>query len=202
LNINDMEGVVPQIWKAAASPSGEVNSNYGYLMFDSEYHSQIDNAIAELKNNMWSRRAVAIYTRPSMWVDYNRNGMSDFMCTNVVQYFIRFSPNDPQIPRLFAKVDMRSNDAWAGYRNDYAWQLFMFRYVHSALKTCYRSIKQAAIIWNVGSLHVYERNFDLVQHYIETGNHIPGPEQLMKTRRALVERGIIREKANDSTGTG
>lgn len=202
LNINDMEQPIPTIWKLAAGKDGRVNSNYGYLVFDPENHSQADNCIVELRNNQWSRRAVMIYTRPSMWVEYNADGMSDFMCTNAVQYFIRESPNEPGLLRLFCKVDMRSNDAWAGYRNDYAWQVFIFNYMHSALQRTYSGLKRGAIIWNVGSLHVYERNFDLIQHYIDTGNHIPSPEELMVTRKSLVEKGVIREKENDSQSVG
>ena len=41
---------------------------------------------------------------------------NDFICTNAVSYYIRNS-------KLETVVQMRSNDAWAGYRNDYAWQL-------------------------------------------------------------------------------
>jgi len=193
LNINDMDPPIPQIWSAAAGDNGEVNSNYGYLVFDPKNHNQADNCIFELRRNQWSRRAIMIYTRPSMWYEFEKNGMSDFMCTNGVQYFIRQNPGETDVLRLFAKVDMRSNDAWAGYRNDYAWQMFIFKYVYAALKTTYSNLKPGAIIWDCGSLHVYERNFDLVQHYIDTGDPIPSPEDLMPTRRGLVEKGIIRE---------
>jgi thymidylate synthase len=197
LNVNDIPPPIPKIWQAVASPGGFINSNYGYLAFDSGNGFQIDNCVQELISNPWSRRAVAIYTRPSMWTDYNAHGMSDFICTNTVQYFLRQNPQeelvDPDVLRFFARVDMRSNDAWAGYRNDYAWQRFIYDYMYSILKRTYPRLKRAAIIWSCGSLHVYERNFDLVQHFIDTGDYIPHPDKLILTRKRLVEEGKLRE---------
>lgn len=195
LNVNDIEKPVPKIWKKVSSPLGLINSNYGFLIFDPMNFSQLENCILELRNNVSSRRAVMIYTRPSMWIEYNRDGMSDFICTNTVQYFIRQSPSEGEtnIVRLFAKVDMRSNDAWAGYRNDYAWQLFIFNHMYSALRKHYINLRRGAIIWNCGSLHVYERNFDLVQHYINTGDYTPHPDTLIITRAKLIKEGIIRQ---------
>jgi len=77
--------------------------------------------------------------------------MSDFMCTNAVQYLIRDDV-------LNVIVQMRSNDVVFGYRNDFAWQ----DYVASLLETALRCDGRK-IIWNVGSLHVYERHFSLVE---------------------------------------
>lgn len=195
LNVNDMEEPVPKIWKQVASPKGEINSNYGYLVFDPTNFSQLENCFNELRNNASSRRAIMIYTRPSMWIEFTRDGMSDFICTNTVQYFIRQSPSEGEtnIVRLFAKVDMRSNDAWAGYRNDYAWQLFIFNHMYSALRKHYINLRRGAIIWNCGSLHVYERNFDLVRHYIDTGDYAPHPDALIITRAKLIKEGVIRQ---------
>jgi thymidylate synthase len=193
LNINDMESPIPQIWQSVASDEGFVNSNYGYLLFDPKNESQLDNCIVELKQNPYSRRAVAIYTRPSIWKEYNYHGMSDFICTNTVQYFLRQSPNEIDILRLFARVDMRSNDAWAGYRNDFAWQFYILNYMHSKLKDSFPKLKRGAIIWCCGSLHIYERNFDLVQHYIDTGDYAPHLEKLMVTRRRMVQEGVLKE---------
>ena len=106
----------------------------------------------ELTTNPNSRRAVMIYTRPSMWTDYNEDGMSDFMCTNAVQYMIR----DEQ---LVAVVQMRSNDVVFGYNNDYAWQWYIANQLSDELK-----LKTwPKIIWHVGNLHVYERHFDKVK---------------------------------------
>lgn len=193
LNIKDMDPPIPKMWTDIASDEGLVNSNYGFLVFDQANHNQYSNCFTELRTNKWSRRAVMIYTRPSIWNEYKHHGMSDFICTNTVQYFIRRGLGDNS-DRLFAKVDMRSNDAWSGYRNDYAWQMFVFNSLFNSLKKHYPDLLRGAIIWNCGSLHLYERNFDLVSHFIDTGEFAPHPQDLMETRNRLVKEGIIREE--------
>lgn len=157
LRVDDIPGDVPKIWQQVASKGGLINSNYGYLVWHEKNFSQYQNVLLELKSNPNSRRAVMIYTRPSMHYEYNADGMSDFICTNAVQYQIRDG-------RLHAVVQMRSNDAWAGYRNDYAWQV----YVQNALADDL-GLLPGDITWQVGNLHLYERQFYLVEHYAKTG---------------------------------
>jgi thymidylate synthase len=152
LFVEDIPGKTPAIWQQVASKHGKINSNYGWAIWHSKNYCQYENVLHELMNFPNSRRAVMIYTRPSMWDDYNENGMSDFMCTNAVQYMIR----DGQ---LVAVVQMRSNDVVFGYRNDYAWQ----RYVADQLTKALGLDVEPKIIWHVGSLHVYERHFDKVK---------------------------------------
>ena len=151
LNVNDIPGDVPAIWKAIATPDGRINSNYGWCIFSEENGSQYDNVLKELKQNPDSRRATMIYTRPSMHTDYNKDGMSDFMCTNAVGYLIRNN-------RLHAHVSMRSNDVIFGYKNDYSWQKYVLDKLAFDL-----NIELGDIYWNVTSLHVYEKHFHLVK---------------------------------------
>ena len=150
LNVNDIPGGPPAIWKQVADKEGFINSNYGWCIWSPMNGSQYDNVIDELKKNPDSRRAVMIYTRPSMWNKYNINGMSDFMCINAVQYINRYG-------KLFAIVQMRSNDVVFGYKNDYAWQSYVLDKLCDEL-----NLMRGDIYWNAGSLHVYERHFDLV----------------------------------------
>ena len=152
LYVDDIPGITPAIWKQVASTEGKINSNYGWAIYSEDNGLQYLNVLDELTVNPNSRRAVMIYTRPTMWSDYNHNGMSDFMCTNAVQYMIR----DGQ---LVAVVQMRSNDVVFGYRNDYAWQ----KYVADMLTRDLGLDVEPKIIWNVGNLHVYERHFDKVK---------------------------------------
>jgi len=152
LYVDDIPGITPAIWKQVASTEGKINSNYGWAIYSEDNGLQYLNVLDELTKNPNSRRAVMIYTRPTMWSDYNHNGMSDFMCTNAVQYMIR----DGQ---LVAVVQMRSNDVVFGYRNDYAWQ----KYVADQLTKDLGLDVEPKIIWNVGNLHVYERHFDKVK---------------------------------------
>jgi thymidylate synthase len=150
LNVNDIPGGPPTIWKQVADKHGYINSNYGWCIFSKRNGSQYDNVVKELTAHPYSRRAVMIYTRPKMWEDYNLDGMSDFMCTNAVQYMIRYG-------RLNAVVQMRSNDVVFGYRNDYAWQKHVLQKLARDL-----GVVEGDIYWNAGSLHVYERHFNMV----------------------------------------
>jgi len=151
LNVNDIPGKVPEIWKQVADKDGYINSNYGWCIWSDENCNQYYKVYRELSINPESRRAIMIYTRPTMHEDYCKNGMSDFMCTNNVQYLIR---NDT----LHAIVNMRSNDVVFGFRNDWAWQDYVASLLQNAL-----NCKNRVIHWNVGSLHVYERHFNLVK---------------------------------------
>ena len=152
LYVDDIPGITPAIWQQVADRGGKINSNYGWAIYHKDNHLQYVRVFNELLHLPNSRRAVMIYTRPTMWEDYKRDGMSDFMCTNTVQYMIR---NE----QLVAIVQMRSNDVIFGYRNDYAWQ----KHVADTLTADLGLTKKPKIIWHVGSLHVYERHFDKVK---------------------------------------
>jgi thymidylate synthase len=187
LNVNDIPGGAPAIWKAVADKDGFINSNYGWCIYSNEnfskmeidahgivpekdvqrdetdqYYvaaSQYDAVAYELKKNPLSRRAVMIYTRPSMWLDYNKNGRSDFICTNSVGYVIRNGA-------LNAHVQMRSNDSIFGFRNDLAWQRHVLEKLAAEL-----DVEVGQIHWSVTSLHVYARHYYLVDHFIKTGKN-------------------------------
>jgi thymidylate synthase len=152
LFVDDIPGKTPAIWQQVADRAGKINSNYGWAVWHKDNYLQYAHVLNELTFSPNSRRAVMIYTRPSMWEDYNKDGMSDFMCTNAVQYMIR----DEQ---LVAIVQMRSNDVVFGYRNDYAWQ----KYVADRLSQDLKLTKEPGIVWQVGNLHVYARHFDKVK---------------------------------------
>lgn len=160
LYVKDIPGKTPAIWEAVADSDGKINSNYGYLIWSDENYEQYWKVLNELRANPNSRRAVMIYTRPSIWEEYNKNGMSDFICTNAVQYMIRDDT-------LIAVVQMRSNDSWAGYRNDWSWQDHVVKLLAAAL-----GIDNTKIIWHVGNLHLYQKQFYLADHYAKTNEPV------------------------------
>ena len=164
-NVNDIPGGTPEIWKMVADKNGMINSNYGWCIYSEENGYQFTKVVEELVKSPLSRRATMIYTRPSMHVDYNKNGMSDFMCTNVVQYYIRKG-------KLHASVYMRSNDAIFGYKNDWAWQRYVQKEVLQSINgKCNTVYDLGDLYWNVSSLHVYERHFKLVQEWAEENGY-------------------------------
>ena len=163
-NINDIHGIdkqPPAAWQYASDAYGNINSNYGHLVFSDKYHSQYERALEELWNNPDSRRAQMIYNRPSIWMEFDENGKSDFICTNAQTFYIRDGV-------LMMVSQMRSNDVVFGYKNDYAWaQHLMDRLVDDYNALAYlhgkEPIEKGMLTWQVMNLHVYERHFDLVK---------------------------------------
>ena len=167
-NINDIgdRDEPPAAWKYSANEHGEINSNYATLIYSDNYYRQYDMVLDELSTNMCSRRATMVYNRPSIWAEYNENNKNDFICTNAVTYYLRDGA-------IHAVVQMRSNDVVFGYKNDYAWQLFVLEQLVSDYNRCYldaawdadyrKEMTVGNITWQVQNLHVYERHFDLVK---------------------------------------
>jgi thymidylate synthase len=162
LLVADIPGDTPKIWRDHASSKGEINSNYGYLIFSKENGSQYNRVLSNILMNPGTRHGVMIYTRPSMHTDWTRDGMSDFVCTNTVQYFVRDG-------KLETVVQMRSNDVVFGYRNDYAWQVYVRDQLLADLKKFNRKLQVGRIVWNAASLHVYPRHHFLIDVFAETG---------------------------------
>ncbi len=156
-NVNDIPGGAPEIWKKVATPSGEINSNYGWCIWSSENFDQYENVLKDLKRDPSSRRAIMIYTRPDQHYTYTRGGMMDFCCTDAVQYFVRNG-------FLHCHVRMRSNDGYFGYRNDKAWQDYVLESLAKDL-----DLKVGIMLWTAGSLHFYQKDFYLLDHYDRTG---------------------------------
>jgi len=160
-NINklaEIYGKSPAAWQYSANDYGEINSNYGHLIFSKKFHKQYQQVLKELGEvNPDSRRASMIYQRPSIWREFKEDGKNDFICTNAVTYYIR----DEQ---LHCVVQMRSNDVVYGYRNDYAWQKYVLDKLEKDLYFGGHPLKSGGkIYWQVQNLHVYERHFDLVK---------------------------------------
>ena len=69
-NINDIYGSdrePPAAWGYSANNHGEINSNYGHLIYSDKYCNQYISAAVELITNPDSRRASMVYQRPSIW---------------------------------------------------------------------------------------------------------------------------------------
>jgi thymidylate synthase len=155
LFVDEIPGKTPAIWTQVADKNGMINSNYGYLIWHEDNFLQYEKVKDELEKNPLSRRAIMIYTRPEIWYQYNKDGMSDFICTNTVQYFNR---ND----KLHAVVQMRSQDSTFGYCNDWYWQKYVLDQLAIDL-----GLSVGDLHWNVGSLHVYERDFWCFEFYLK-----------------------------------
>lgn len=155
LNVYDISKT-PEIWRQVCDKNGFINSNYGYVIYSKENNEQYKNCLRTLRRDKDTRRAMMIYTRPSMQYEYNKNGMSDFMCTNTVQILIRDN-------KLNYILNQRSCDTIFGAKNDLFWARYVQAQLVNDLKDDYHELKVGDLIHQVGSLHVYERHFNLVK---------------------------------------
>jgi len=163
LSISDIPGTVPKIWKDVASKGGLINSNYGWCVWSESNGYQYNHCLEALLNDRNTRRASMIYTRPEMQSDFCRDGMSDFMCTNAVQYLIRDG-------KMHASVSMRSNDLVYGYKNDRAWAYHVLNDLiddYNSLVLESDRVELGNIYWNVGSLHIYSKHYHLIQKFFD-----------------------------------
>lgn len=155
LKVDDIPGETPTIWNQVSDNDGRINSNYGWCIYSANNGYQYSSALSHLIDDKNTRKAIMIYTRPSMQKDWNWNGMSDFMCTNNVQVFIRNN-------KLIYIVNQRSCDAVFGYPNDLAWHQHVYSQLIGDLKHKYAELKKSPIEYICGSLHVYPRHQNLL----------------------------------------
>jgi len=153
-------GKTAKIWLDVSSKDNKINSNYGYLIYSDENFNQYENCKKALIENASTRRAIMIYTRPSMQVEYNKDGMSDFICTNYHHFFIRKG-------KLHSIVSQRSSDAIFGLMNDYPWFAEVQQRLLKDLQEFYPELEMGFLQMNMDSLHVYERHFDLIQKIVK-----------------------------------
>ena len=156
------------IWSKICSDSGKVNSNYGWSVFSSENGngetSQYKYALHQLCDKPEGRQSVIYYGRPQMqwqWND-NINAKSDFTCTFCTQHFIRKN-------KLEYIVTMRSNDVIRGLHcGDLPWHGYVYNQLLVDIKMfTNRDPEIGSIHWNSGSLHIYERDFELLDKIID-----------------------------------
>jgi thymidylate synthase len=155
-----------EIWsKVCSQPGHMVNSNYGWCIFSKENgdqnNSQYDFALKQLIAHPEGRQSVCFYSRPAMQWEWNDNvhASHDFTCTFCTQHFIRNN-------KLEYIVNMRSNDLYFGTGPDFAWHCYVYQKMLGDLKAAGLDVDWGSIRWNAGSLHIYERHWDLLRDII------------------------------------
>lgn len=161
LFVKDIPGDTPKIWQMCADKDGKINSNYGWCIWSDENKNQFDSCIERLLNDHSTREACMIYNRPSMQTDCHENGMHDFMCTYSTQHFLNEVEGGNFT--LDYTVFMRSNDAVFGYCNDVLWHMYVQSMMIDRLRNEGLNVMHGKMIWNAGSLHVYERHFKFLE---------------------------------------
>ena len=164
LNVNDIPGGAPTIWKQVATSLGCINSNYGWCIFGEDNGKQYEHCLKSLLKDHMTRQAVMIYTRPQMQTDWNKNEMHDFMCTHYVHCFlneVQHPENNVEVYELKYIVYQRSCDAVFGFNNDFQWHKYVYDKLYNDLIEAGipMSENKPFIEYNCGSLHVYDRHF-------------------------------------------
>ena len=149
-----------KIWNFCASKDEkkEINSNYGWCVFSEENYSQYENCLKKLERAVNTREAMMIYTRPSIHYDAIEHGKHDFICTNYAHVFIRNNA-------LFYIVSQRSCDVVTGLSFDFPWHCFVYQMLYAQLKETYGSLIVGNVMYNIDSLHVYDRHEQLLRDY-------------------------------------
>lgn len=153
-------------WSSIATEDGMVNSNYGYLVHTdrglkkSQFNYAVDNLVPVNGNS--GRQSIIYYTGPDMQEKHNDgiHAKRDWTCTSLTQHFIRDN-------KLYYQVKQRSCDLIYGLTFDFAWHCEVYNRLLVALKTKGYSVGIGTISMNFGSLHVYERHFDLIQKIVK-----------------------------------
>jgi thymidylate synthase len=145
-----------KFWEKLTDHNGEVNSNYGDKIFykqffeptASEFKSQFDFIVDELKRDRDSRRAVLFLMQPEDFI--KMHSTKDFPCTTNIHYIVRQG-------KLDSIVHMRSNDFILGFSND-----MPFFSVLQEMIAVEIGVPVGTYYHYSDSMHLYERNYNLI----------------------------------------
>lgn len=174
-----------KFWANLANPDGTVNSAYGYLIWvkthgnvfnecsvrdkDLSYSDQMRAKVASCSRTPWewakqsliadkdSRQAILRFSLPEhQWV-----GNKDQVCTMHANFLIRED-------KLNLSVVMRSNDLVLGLVYDLPWFCSLLDRMIEELKPTYPNLTKGTYTHTVHSLHIYERNQEMVEKMLGT----------------------------------
>lgn len=164
---------------AGFNEAGELTSEpceVSYIHGESQWNS----TIALLTKDKDSRQAIMNIHRPSD----RHEGNKDVPCTLSLQFFIREN-------KLHVIVNMRSNDIILGFTND----VFQFTMLQEAmlleLKKVYPELELGAYYHNAGSMHVYDRHFDMVNKIIADERSLELPMIAMDAFDDKILTGLV-----------
>lgn len=156
---NDIEFIdhFSKFWRNISDDGKTANSAYGYIIKYKHGFDQLECVIDELRRNPNSRRAVININTPSMYRMVTR----DTQCTMFLHYYIRNN-------KLCSTVCMRSNDLIKGLTFDIVYFTELQKYVAHRL-----GLECGPYTHFDTSLHVYERDYDLLEKIINDDKEIP-----------------------------
>jgi len=158
---NDLEFIekYSKFWKKIANEDGTCNSAYGKLIFNEKNEHGLTEwtwAYRSLVDDKDTRQAIIRFNKPK--VSYP--GVKDFVCTLNAVFNIRDN-------KLNLSTIMRSNDAVLGTCFDIPFFLYLMQVMRKQLLPSYRDLELGSYTHHAVSLHIYERDFDLVNKMLE-----------------------------------
>lgn len=141
-----------KFWNKVSDDNIKVNSAYGYRLLRemSNHISQYGYALECLHTDKDSRKAVmTIYNKT------DNKKSKDNPCTMYLHFLIRNNELD-------LLVYMRSNDIWLGLTYDIPFFTLIQEIMLIELRHTYHNLRMGNYIHNVGSLHLYEKDFSEV----------------------------------------
>lgn len=187
-NMAEDFGKASKFWLNLANPDGTVNSAYGYLIWKNKSHGcdyekepvDISSSWGEkppgagsvsmlmpVRRTPWewaktslikdkdTRQAILRFSLPEhAWL-----GVKDFTCTMHGNFLIRDD-------KLNLSIVMRSNDLVLGLVYDMPWFVSLMDRMVEELKPHYPNLSKGVYTHTVHSLHIYERNEEMVKRMI------------------------------------
>lgn len=184
-NKADDFGKASKFWLSLANPDGTVNSAYGHLIWANKSHGNnwYENwqdpkeeprydywqgkgmrtpwewAKMSLEKDKDTRQAILRFSLPEhQWV-----GNKDQTCTMHANFLIRED-------KLNLSVVMRSNDLVLGLVYDMPWFVSLIDRMVEELKPTYPNLTKGTYTHTVHSLHIYERNEEMVKKMLGVSN--------------------------------
>lgn len=150
---------------------GRVPGAYGPRMFGTTPHDQFSKVVDLLRQRPTSRRAVIqLYRAEDLALSVNTSSASELLevpCTCSLQFLIRADV-------LHMIAHMRSNDAYKGLPHD----VFCFTMIQELVARAV-GVEVGSYVHSVGSLHLYDSDWDAARKYLTEGWHNAAPMQPM-----------------------
>jgi thymidylate synthase len=171
-------GKMAKIWDMIKDENEECESNYGEYLFST---GQWDWVVKELVDDEDSRRATIAVNQPY----HKKANPLDIPCTQFIQFFIRDN-------ELNMGVCMRSNDVIFGFCNDLFTFALFHQLMYNDLKKHYSDLKLGKYTHNAGSMHIYERHYEMAKNIIdEGGEHYSASMEQIKLRSDITSSYIL-----------
>jgi thymidylate synthase len=136
-------------WKNIVDEQGNINSNYGNLLFG----EQLQWALDSLEKDKNTRQAISFVSRPSVQYPGNK----DFVCTIYLNFWIRDN-------KLNMKVQMRSNDIFYGLSYDAPFFAYVQQTMYLWLRDKYKELQLGTYYHCADNIHYYERHFEIADN--------------------------------------